>query len=130
MAQPLNQQKEPSILQFWDSDKTLIKEVSKSEEVGTTFGYSTKKKRDQDSGKCLWSPAKEEIASSTETKVPAKVPKNRPYLRVSLIPMAIASLFEKSPVLLNPYIPRSNQAKNSKIRYSNSGFFFSSQYLD
>ena len=44
MAQPLNQQKEPSILQFWDSDKTLIKEVSKSEEVGTTFGYSTKKK--------------------------------------------------------------------------------------
>ena len=92
------------------------KQVSKSEEVGTTFGYSTKKekKKDQDSGTCLWSPAKEEIASSTETKVPAKVPKNRPYLRVSLIPMAIASLFEKSPVLLNRYIPRSNQIKSSK----------------
>lgn len=45
---------------------------------------------------CLRWPPKAAIISSTETNVPAKVPRNSPYLNVSFKPRIIASLLENS----------------------------------
>ena len=60
------------------------------------------------------------IISSTETNVPAKVPRNRPYLNVSFKDLTIASLFVSTPSFLNTQTDQNKQQLYRRTHKNNN----------
>lgn len=128
-------------IEFWITSKTELQLQSSPKAPISTYWvmnisetinwFSSELKRENEKT-CLRWPPKAPISSSIDTNVPAKVPRKRPYLKVSFRDATITSPFVKTTSFLNKQTKRnqlpqsqiSTSSTSSHFHFSNLGGFF------